>query len=115
MRRKAAAFRSVDAVFKALADRTRRRLLDSLRKENGQTLTSLCANLAMTRQAVALHLARLQEANLVTAVRLGRKKLHYLNPIPIQQIYERWIEKYETHNLSALTQLKKRAEGDRYG
>ncbi len=114
-RRQRPALKGTDAVFKALADQTRRRLLDSLRMENGQTLSSLCASLDMTRQAVALHLARLEEARLVTAVRRGREKLHYLNPVPIQEIYERWIEKYERNNLRALTQLKRRAEGDTHG
>ncbi len=107
--------RTEDAVFKALSDATRRRLLDSLRRENGQTLSALCGNLAMTRQAVTQHLARLESARLVTTVKRGREKLHYLNPVPIQEIYERWIEKYERRNLSALTELKRRAEGEQHG
>jgi DNA-binding transcriptional ArsR family regulator len=101
----------VDRVFKALADPTRRRLLDALRARSGQTLGELCANLDMTRQAVTQHLERLEAANLVATVRRGRQKLHYLNPVPIREIYERWIEKYERRHLKALSDLKKRAEG----
>ncbi len=100
----------MDEVFKALADPTRRRLLDQLHSNNGQTLADLCRNLNMTRQAVSQHLARLENANLVATVRRGREKLHYLNPVPIHEIYERWIEKYEEHHLQALRDLKKRAE-----
>jgi DNA-binding transcriptional ArsR family regulator len=102
----------VDKVFKALADPTRRRLLDSLRANEGQTLGALCKNLAMTRQAVTQHLGRLEDANLVATIRRGREKLHYLNPVPIQEIYERWIEKYERQRLDALRDIKHRAEGD---
>jgi DNA-binding transcriptional ArsR family regulator len=100
----------MDDVFKALADPTRRRLLDQLHSNNGQTLGDLCRNLNMTRQAVSQHLARLENANLVATVRQGREKLHYLNPVPIHEIYERWIEKYEEQHLRALRDLKKRAE-----
>ena len=92
----------VDKVFKALADPTRRRLLDSLRAQSGQTLGELCAHLDMTRQAVTQHLGRLEDANLVATIRRGREKLHYLNPVPIHEIYERWIEKYEGQHLDAL-------------
>jgi len=105
----------VDKVFKALADPTRRRLLDSLRAEGGQTLMSLCGNLDMTRQAVTQHLGRLEDANLVATVRRGREKLHYLNPVPIHDIYERWIEKFERHRLDLLRDLKNKAEGDTDG
>ncbi len=105
----------MDKVFKALADPTRRRLLDALRADNGQTLGALCADLDMTRQAVTQHLARLEDANLVAAVRRGREKFHYLNPVPIFQIYERWIEKYERQHLAALRDLKRRAEGETHG
>ncbi len=105
----------MDRVFKALADPTRRRLLDSLRKENGQSLGALCGSLTMTRQAVTQHLRRLEDANLVVTIRRGREKLHYLNPVPIQEIYERWIEKYERRHLEALADLKKRVEGDTRG
>ncbi len=101
----------VDAVFKALADPTRRRLLDSLRARGGQTLGELCRNPDMTRQAVTQHLGRLEAANLVATVRRGREKLHYLNPVPIQEIYERWIEKFERRHLKALSDLKKKVEG----
>jgi DNA-binding transcriptional ArsR family regulator len=105
----------VDKVFKALADPTRRRLLDSLRAEGGQTLVSLCRNLDMTRQAVTQHLGRLEDANLVATVRRGREKLHYLNPVPIHDISERWIEKFERHRLDLLRDLKNKAEGDTNG
>ena len=97
-------------MFKALADPTRRRLLDALRRRSGQTLGELCANLDMTRQAVTQHLERLEGANLVAIVRRGREKLHYLNPVPIQEIYERWIEKYERRHLKALSDVKQKAE-----
>ncbi|HVN33022.1 MAG TPA: metalloregulator ArsR/SmtB family transcription factor [Thermoanaerobaculaceae bacterium] len=105
----------MDRVFKALADPTRRRLLDSLRAQNGQTLGSLCAKLAMTRQAVSQHLGRLEDANLVATIRRGREKLHYLNPVPIHEIHERWIEKFERQHLTDLHDLKKRLEGDHHG
>jgi DNA-binding transcriptional ArsR family regulator len=104
-----------DKVFKALADPTRRRLLDALRARNGQTLGELCTDLDMTRQAVTQHLGRLEDANLVATVRRGREKLHYLNPVPIFEIYERWIEKFERQHLAALRDLKRAAEGDTHG
>jgi DNA-binding transcriptional ArsR family regulator len=97
-------------VFKALADGSRRELLDRLFAENGQTLGDLCARLGMTRQAVSKHLAILEEANLVATVRRGREKLHYLNPVPINEIAERWIGKFERHRLAALGDLKKKLE-----
>jgi DNA-binding transcriptional ArsR family regulator len=100
----------VDDVFKALADPTRRELLDRLRAGNGQTLTELSTRLAMTRQAVSKHLAILEAANLVTAVRRGREKLHYLNPVPIGEIYDRWIGKYERSRVAALADLKRALE-----
>ncbi len=100
----------MDAVFKALADGSRRKLLDELHKHNGQTLTQLCGHLDMTRQAVAKHLALLEAANLVATVWHGREKLHYLNPVPLHEIYERWIGKYERHRLQALSDLKKGLE-----
>ncbi len=102
-------------MFKALADPTRRRLLDSLHRSSGQTLGALCKNLAMTRQAVTQHLGRLEDANLVVTIRRGREKLHYLNQVPIHEIYDRWIEKYERGHLDALRDLKRRAEGDTDG
>ncbi|RWM92161.1 MAG: ArsR family transcriptional regulator [Mesorhizobium sp.] len=101
---------SMDAVFRALADPTRRQLLDSLHARNGQTLNALCEHMDMTRQAVTKHLAILEEANLVATVRRGREKEHYLNPVPINEIAERWIGKFERHRLDALSDLKKRLE-----
>ncbi|MBB6409646.1 ArsR/SmtB family transcription factor [Mesorhizobium sangaii] len=100
----------MDAVFRALADPTRRQLLDNLHARNGQTLNALCAEMDMTRQAVTKHLAILEEANLVTTLRKGREKEHYLNPVPINEIAERWIGKFERHRLDALSDLKKRLE-----
>ena len=100
----------MDAVFKALADASRRKLLDELFKNNGQTLSELCEHLDMTRQAVTKHLVLLEEANLVATVWRGREKLHYLNPVPLHEIYERWIGKYERHRLQALSDLKKGLE-----
>jgi DNA-binding transcriptional ArsR family regulator len=100
----------MDAVFKALADESRRQLLDQLRKSSGQTLGELCAHLDMTRQAVTKHLLLLQKANLVVVVWRGREKLHYLNPVPIHEIFERWIGKYERQRLQALSELKKGLE-----
>jgi DNA-binding transcriptional ArsR family regulator len=101
----------MDRVFRALASPARRRLLDALRAKNGQTLGELCEHLEMTRQAVTQHLARLERANLVATLRRGREKLHYLNPVPIHEIYGRWIAKFERGHLEALRKLKKRAEG----
>ena len=89
----------MDLVFKALADPSRRELLDRLYAKNGQTLSELCARLDMTRQAVTKHLVLLEQANLVVTVRRGREKLHYLNPVPIHDIAERWIGKYERSRL----------------
>lgn len=97
----------MDQVFKALADASRRELLDRLRAENGQTLNDLCARLDMTRQAVSKHLVILEEANLVVTVKRGREKLHYLNPVPIHDIAERWIANFERHRLQALSELKR--------
>jgi DNA-binding transcriptional ArsR family regulator len=104
-----------DKVFKALGSPARRRLLDALRAQNGQTLRELCAHLDMTRQAVTQHLGRLEQANLVATIRQGREKLHYLNPVPIHEIHERWIVKYERPHLDALRELKKTAEGGYHG
>ena len=101
-----------DAVFRALADASRRQLLDRLHAENGQTLGELCRGLAMTRQAVAKHLAILEETNLVSSQRQGREKRHFINPVPINEIAERWISKFERPRLSALAALKKNLEGD---
>jgi DNA-binding transcriptional ArsR family regulator len=102
----------MDEVFKALADGSRRKLLDRLREENGQTLGDLCRGLAMTRQAVTKHLRVLEAANLVATVWRGREKLHYLNPVPLHEIYERWIRKYERRHLRALGDLKNHLERD---
>ncbi len=100
----------MDAVFKALADQTRRKLLDQLHQSSGQTLGELCAHLDMTRQAVTKHLGLLEKANLVAVVWRGREKLHYLNPVPLHEIYERWIGKFESPRLQALSDLKKGLE-----
>jgi DNA-binding transcriptional ArsR family regulator len=102
---------SMDAVFKALADRSRRRLLDRLRARNGQTLSQLCAEMDMTRQAVSKHLTVLEDANLIASLRRGREKEHYLNPAPIFEIADRWIDKFERSRLRALTDLKLKLEG----
>jgi DNA-binding transcriptional ArsR family regulator len=103
----------VDKVFKALADPSRRRLLDRLFAQNGQTLAALCAELDMSRQAVSQHLEVLEAAHLVTSVRRGRHKFHYLNPMPVQEIYERWVRKFERPRLRALGDLKRRLERER--
>ena len=100
----------LDPVFKALADRPRRRLLDRLFADNGQTLGELCAQLEMSRQAVTKHLVVLEAANLVVTVWRGREKLHYLNPEPIEAIADRWIGKYERRRLRALRDLKQALE-----
>ena len=105
----------MDEVFKALADASRRSLLDRLHTRNGQTLNELCEGLDMTRQAVTKHLAILEDANLVTTLRHGREKLHYLNPVPILDIADRWIGKYEQGRLRALADLKKTLEDQNDG
>jgi uncharacterized protein YndB with AHSA1/START domain/DNA-binding transcriptional ArsR family regulator len=101
----------MDDVFRALADPARRRLLDRLNARNGQTLRELCAEMQMTRQAVSKHLAVLETANLVTTLRRGREKLHYLNPAPINDLSERWIHRYEKRRVEALSDLKRALEG----
>lgn len=101
-----------EALFRALADGSRRQLLDRLHARNGQTLGELCRGLKMTRQAVAKHLAILHEANLVSWKRQGREKLHFINPVPLNEIAQRWIRKFEQRRLSALAALKKHLEGD---
>jgi uncharacterized protein YndB with AHSA1/START domain/DNA-binding transcriptional ArsR family regulator len=100
----------MDLIFRALADPGRRQLLDSLNARNGQTLRELCAEMDMARQSVSKHLAVLEAANLVTTVRRGREKLHYLNPAPINDISERWIDRYEQHRVEALADLKRALE-----
>ena len=107
-----AANRGVDEVFRALADPSRRQLLDRLNQRNGQTLRELCAGLHMARQSVSKHLAVLEAANLVTTVRRGREKLHYLNAAPIEEIGERWITHYERERVRALADLKRALEED---
>ena len=102
----------IDKVFKALADPTRRHLLDLLHKDNGQTLSALCEHLDMARQSVTQHLQLLEDANLVAIVWRGREKLHYLNPVPLHEIHDRWINKFERQRLGALGNLKKRLEND---
>ena len=107
----------MDLVFRALADESRRALLDSLAATSAQTLSELCSGLskkgwAMTRQAVSKHLAILEEANLVATVKRGREKLHYLNPVPIAEIANRWIRKFERARVDALVDLKKKLESE---
>jgi uncharacterized protein YndB with AHSA1/START domain/DNA-binding transcriptional ArsR family regulator len=102
----------LDKIFKALADPTRRLLMDRLHEHNGQTLGELCRHLDMTRQSATQHLSVLESANLVSVVRRGREKLHYLNPVPLHEIQERWIDKFERPRLRALSALKRRAEED---
>jgi len=99
-----------DAVFKALGDRSRRALLDRLHEENGQTLGQLCEGLAMTRQSVTQHLGLLEEANLISTVRRGREKLHFINPVPLHDVYERWVRKFESDRLALLHDLKRNLE-----
>jgi DNA-binding transcriptional ArsR family regulator len=102
--------RDADVLFKALADSSRRKLLDLLNAHDGRTLNELCEHLDMTRQGVTQHLDLLEAANLVATVRRGREKLHFLNPVPLQEIYERWIAKFEKSRLRALSDLKRRLE-----
>ena len=99
-----------DLLFKALADPSRRKLLDLLHAHDGRTLNDLCEHLDMTRQAVTQHLDLLEAANLVATVKRGREKLHFLNPIPLQDIYDRWIAKFEKPRLKALADLKRKLE-----
>ncbi len=105
----------MDKVFKALADPGRRLLLDRLRARNGQTLGQLCEHLDMSRQAVTKHLRLLEEASLVVTIWRGREKLHFLNPVPIHQIADRWIDKFERGRLEILAELKKKLEGENDG
>lgn len=102
-----------DDVFRALGDASRRTLLDRLHLRNGQTLSELCAGLDMTRQAVTKHLSILESANLIAVRRQGREKLHFINPVPIHDIAERWISKFQRSHLRALSALKKALENDR--
>ncbi|OLL74796.1 Transcriptional regulator, ArsR family [Pseudonocardia sp. Ae168_Ps1] len=102
----------VDAVFRALADPTRRQILDRLHERGGQTLGELCDGLEMSRQAVSKHLGLLESAGLVSAVRRGREKLHRLDPVPIQEIHDRWIGKFERSRVQAITSLRAALEDD---
>ena len=99
-----------DLLFKALADPSRRKLLDVLHEHDGRTLNALCEHLDMTRQGVTQHLGVLEAANLVVTVWRGREKLHFLNPAPLHEIYERWVAKFEKPRLKALSDLKRRLE-----
>jgi DNA-binding transcriptional ArsR family regulator len=99
-----------EMLFKALADPSRRRLMDLLHEHDGRTLSELCEHLDMTRQGATQHLGLLEAANLVVTIRRGREKLHFLNPVPLQEIYERWIAKFEQPRLKALHDLKQRLE-----
>jgi DNA-binding transcriptional ArsR family regulator len=99
-----------DLLFKALADASRRTLLDLLHAHDGRTLNELCEHLEMTRQGVTQHLAVLEAANLIATIKRGREKLHFLNPVPLQEIYERWISKFEKPRLKALAELKRKLE-----
>jgi DNA-binding transcriptional ArsR family regulator len=101
-----------DKVFKALADPSRRKVLDLLYGKNGQTLGQLCEHLEMTRQSATQHLGILEDANLISTVKRGREKLHFINPVPLHEVYERWVRKFETQRLSLLHDLKKELEGE---
>jgi len=101
-----------DKVFRALADPTRRNLLDLLCEKNGQTLGQLCAGLAMARQSATQHLDLLEAANLISTVRRGREKRHFINPVPLHEVYERWVRKFEQERLRLLHDLKNQLEGD---
>jgi DNA-binding transcriptional ArsR family regulator len=101
-----------DKVFKALADATRRKLLDLLYEKNGQTLGQLCEHLNMARQSATQHLEILEAANLITSVKRGRERLHFINPVPIHEVYERWVRKFERERLSLLHDLKTQLEGE---
>ncbi len=103
-------FDPADRLFKALADPGRRRLLDALRDRNGQTLSDMCTHLDMSRQAVSQHLGVLEEATLIAVVWHGREKLHYLNPVPLFEVSERWIKSFERARLGALRDLKLKLE-----
>lgn len=101
-----------DKVFKALADASRRKVLDLLYERNGQTLGQLCDKLDMARQSATQHLQILEAANLISTVRRGREKLHFINPVPIHEVYERWVRKFEEERLTLLYDLKQQLEGE---
>lgn len=105
----------IDAIFKALADPTRWKLLDALRTCDGQSLSQLCSGPGLTRQAVTQHLSKLEKANLISIFWRGREKLHFLNPVPIQEIYDRWIQNYRKQHLEMLQAIKRHAEERRHG
>jgi DNA-binding transcriptional ArsR family regulator len=102
-----------DKVFKAVADSSRRKLLELLCERNGQTLGQLCSHLDMARQSATQHIEILEDANLITVVRRGREKLHFMNPVPIHEIYDRWVRKFERQRLSLLRDLKTLLERDK--
>ncbi|AHG18637.1 ArsR family transcriptional regulator [Chania multitudinisentens RB-25] len=102
----------IDKVFKALGDPTRRKLLDLLCENNGQMLGQLCEQLDMRRQSVTQHIGILEAANLVSTVWRGREKLHFINPVPLHEVYERWVRKFERQRLTLLHDLKKELEGE---
>jgi DNA-binding transcriptional ArsR family regulator len=110
-----AAVKERDLVFKALADPGRRTLLDVLNAGDGRTLSDLCEHLDMTRQAVTQHLGVLEAAGLVVTNWRGREKLHFLNPVPLQEIYDRWISRFERSRVRAMRDLKRRLEGTHDG
>jgi DNA-binding transcriptional ArsR family regulator len=101
-----------DKVFKALGDPTRRQLLDLLCEQNGQTLGQLCEHLDMARQSATQHIGLLEAAQLVTTVWRGREKLHFINPVPLHEVYERWVRKFERQRLRLLHDLKNELEGE---
>ncbi|PJZ83721.1 ArsR/SmtB family transcription factor [Leptospira harrisiae] len=104
--------KETDLVFKAMADPSRRKVLDLLYTNNGQTLSQLCEQLDMQRQSASQHIEILINANLITVVWKGREKLHFINPVPIHEVYERWVRKFEENRLSFLHDLKTKLEGD---
>ncbi len=101
-----------DKLFKSLADPSRRKLLDLLYEKNGQTLGQLCEHLEMTRQSATQHLGLLEDAQLITTVKRGREKLHFINPVPLHDVYMRWVRKFEMQRLTLLHDLKKELEGE---
>ncbi|MBL0955532.1 MAG: helix-turn-helix transcriptional regulator [Leptospira sp.] len=107
--------KGTDLIFKAMADPNRRKVLDLLFSKNGQTLTQLCEKLDMQRQSATQHIEILVKANLVTAVWKGREKLHFLNPVPIYEVYERWVRKFEENRLGFLHEIKTQLEGESHG
>jgi DNA-binding transcriptional ArsR family regulator len=102
----------MEKLFKALADKHRLEMLDRLNQNNGQTLSSLCQDVGMSRQALTRHLSVLEDANLIVTVWVGREKLHYLNPLPLREIYDRWLKNFDQHHLETLMNLKKKLESE---